>query len=247
MRAARQTSPPPPRQPPRPPGDLGPRFLPSLSPSALPGPFLRQPAQLSRADIDPEPTPSARAAARALIAAEPPPASELPPPAARDDRPCLLTPALAAEVARVSAGEPAQPLSVSRYKAQEPPSPAASSARELRPVLENAYVSAAYLASRAQNLALLDRHGANAWLISNHQLENHLRRVERDLADTKRRIDEVNAQRAKRQQDVSAELLTLDDTWRRGVGRVLKTEVAVEELKAQIRDELRRRSAPQAL
>jgi pre-mRNA-splicing factor SPF27 len=35
---------------------------------------------------------------------------------------------------------------------------------------------------------------------------------------------------------------TLEETWRKGVGRVLETEVAVEELKEQIRNEMRNRS-----
>ncbi|KAM4066082.1 hypothetical protein HRG_000235 [Hirsutella rhossiliensis] len=196
--------------------------------------------------IDPELSPAALAAAHALISAEQSQASPLPP-HPQTDRPSLLTPALAAELSRVTSGEPAKPLCLSRYEAQEPPSPGSSSTTSLRPVLENAYISAAYLTSRAQNLILLDRHGANTWLLSNYHLENDLRRVERELADTRRSIDEVNAQRAKRQEAVRAELLMLDETWRRGVGRVLETEVAVEELKAQIREELKRKSAHEAL
>ncbi|KJZ78238.1 hypothetical protein HIM_02276 [Hirsutella minnesotensis 3608] len=189
--------------------------------------------------IDPEPSPEALAAARALVAAEeaasPPPRDALP--SASEP---FLSPAMAGEVSRVAAGESMQPLPLHRYEAQEPPSPESSSAAELRPVLENAYVSAAYLSTRSQNLALLDRHGRNAWLLSNYHLENDLRRLEAELADTKRQIDVVNATRAKAQQDVRAEMILLEDTWKHGVGRVLETEVAVEELKAQIREELKK-------
>lgn len=113
-------------------------------------------------------------------------------------------------------------------------------------MLAGAYVSAAYLASRNQNLALLDAHGARAWLLSNYHLEESLKRVERDLADVRREMDEVNNRRARRQEDVKAEMLMLEDTWRKGVGRVLETEVAVEGLKAQIREELKHRSAQEA-
>lgn len=116
---------------------------------------------------------------------------------------------------------------------------------DLRPVLSNAYVSAAYLAARNQNLALLDRHGANAWLVSNYHLEQSLRAVERDLAGVKRDIDLVNAARQRRQEDVRAEMLMLEESWRKGVGKVLETEVAVEELKAQVREELKNQSAQQ--
>ncbi|POR34617.1 Pre-mRNA-splicing factor SPF27, partial [Tolypocladium paradoxum] len=113
----------------------------------------------------------------------------------------------------------------------------------LRPVLAAACVSAAYLDARARNLALLDAHGAPAWLLANYHLEHALRRVERELADVRRLVDDVNARRARRQADVRAEMLMLDDAWRKGVGRVLETELAVEQLKAQIREELKNRTA----
>ncbi|KAJ6443337.1 BCAS2 family protein [Purpureocillium lavendulum] len=217
-------------------------------------------------DIDPEPSPEALAAARALISAEQT-ASE--PPSLPPLREPSFSSALTTELARVASSTPLQPLSLSRYEAQElPPAPASAPAAstrrsrrgsasstaaaraassyindELRPVLSNAYVSAAYLAARNQNLALLDRHGANAWLLSNYHLEESLRAVERDLADVKRDMDLVNAARQRRQEDVRAEMLMLEESWRKGVGRVLETEVAVEELKAQVREELKNRSA----
>lgn len=56
-------------------------------------------------------------------------------------------------------------------------------------------------------------------------------------------MDEVNIKRARRQELVKAELHALEDTWKKGVGRVLETEVAVHEIQAQIRDELRNRSS----
>lgn len=85
-------------------------------------------------------------------------------------------------------------------------------------------------------------HGRNAWLLSNYHLEDQLRSLERDLADTKRDIDLVNAARASRQTDVKAEMQGLEQNWRAGVGRVLETEIAVQELKEQIRQELRNKA-----
>ena len=203
----------------------------------------RQTAKLTLLDIDPEPSPAALAAARALISAE---QSTSSPPTLPSERQPSFSPALTTELDRVAAQTPLVPLPTSRYEAQELPPPSSSSSAALRPVLANAYVSAAYLASRNQNLSLLDAHGARAWLLSNYHLEESLKRTERELADVKREMDEVNHGRAQRQEAVKAEMLMLDDTWRKGVGRVLETEVAVEELKAQIRDELKNRSAQEA-
>ncbi|KAL7909757.1 Pre-mRNA-splicing factor SPF27 [Trichoderma velutinum] len=207
--------------------------------------------------IDPEPSSEALSAARALIAAEqstfspPPPSSSTPPEPS-------FSPAIAAELARVASSTPSQPLDLSRYEAQELPPPptkkstrskkssskASSSAAEAsRQPLSNAFISSSYLSSRAQNLSLLDSHGRNAWLLSNYHLEAELRSLERDLAATKRDMDLLNAARASRQNEVKGEMQGLEQNWREGVGRVLETEIAVQELREQIRQELRSRAA----
>ncbi|KAL6908904.1 Pre-mRNA-splicing factor SPF27 [Trichoderma evansii] len=188
--------------------------------------------------IDTEPTPQALSAAHALISAEqqtfsPPSPTETP-------KESTFSPAIAAELERIASKTPSQILDLSRYEAQEvPPKSSSSDVEALRAPLSNAFVSSSYLSSRAQNLKLLDSHGRNAWLLSNYHLEGQLRSLERDLADTKRDIDLVNAARASRQNDVKGEMQGLEQNWRAGVGRVLETEIAVQELKEQIRQELR--------
>lgn len=148
---------------------------------------------------------------------------------------------MATELDRVASDTPLTTLTLSRYEAQETPAHGAPASRLLE-VLSNAYVSDAYLAVRRANLELLDRGGRNAWLLGNYQLEDELRQLERELAETKREIDVVNLERQRRQEDVKGEMEMLEQTWRTGVGRVLETEVAVEELREQIREEMRRRA-----
>ncbi|KFA64073.1 hypothetical protein S40285_06725 [Stachybotrys chlorohalonatus IBT 40285] len=192
--------------------------------------------------IDPEPSPEALAAARALVSAEATTSSPSIPPS---HQPPSFSPAIQAELDRVASSTPLQPLDLSRYEAQEPAAPGAP-LDSLRTVLAKSYVSHAYLQARGENLDLLDRWGKNAWLLANYQLEGELRALEKDLADAKKHIDIVNYDRKRRQDDVAAEMLALEENWRKGVGRVLETELAVEELKAQIREELRHRSATNA-
>ncbi|KAL7784675.1 Pre-mRNA-splicing factor SPF27 [Trichoderma afarasin] len=206
--------------------------------------------------IDPEPSSEALSAARALIAAEqstfspPPPSSSTPPQEPN------FSPTIAAELARIASSAPSKPLDLSRYEAQELPPPltkkstrskkssaAASAVEASRQPLSNAFISSSYLSSRAQNLSLLDSHGRNAWLLSNYHLEAELRSLERDLAATKRDMDLLNAARASRQNEVKGEMQGLEQNWREGVGRVLETEIAVQELREQIRQELRSRAA----
>ncbi|KAL6833187.1 breast carcinoma amplified sequence 2 [Trichoderma sp. SZMC 28015] len=205
--------------------------------------------------IDPEPSSEALSAARALIAAEQSTFSP-PPPSSSSPQEPNFSPAIAAELARIASSAPSKPLDLSRYEAQELPPPptkkstrskkssaAASAVEASRQPLSNAFISSSYLSSRAQNLSLLDSHGRNAWLLSNYHLEAELRSIERDLAATKRDMDLLNAARASRQNEVKGEMQGLEQNWREGVGRVLETEIAVQELREQIRQELRSRAA----
>ncbi|AEO62426.1 uncharacterized protein THITE_2106561 [Thermothielavioides terrestris NRRL 8126] len=220
--------------------------------------------------IDADPTPAERAAAEALIAEEralvpdDPHHALLPPPPTTTR---FLTPLLAAELSRLSTAAaeqattdtdtttPRKPLpklsalDLTRYEAPTPPSPTAlaalprsEAAQQLQAALARAYTSHSYVASRRAHLALLDSYGKNAWLVGNEALEGEVRAVERELAETRRAIDEVTAQRREMQDGAGAELRGLEEAWRRGVGRVLETEAAAERVRREVL-ELRRRAA----
>lgn len=81
---------------------------------------------------------------------------------------------------------------------------------------------------------MLEEHGRNAWLIGNSQLEDILRDLEKELADTKEAAEEVNRQRKLAQEARQGELVSLEETWKRGVGAVLDVELASEGLRMQI-------------
>lgn len=104
----------------------------------------------------------------------------------------------------------------------------------LQSLLEKAYTDHAYVASRRQHLALLDSYGKNAWLVGNWHLEGELKAIEKELAEAKREIDLVTLQRKQAQDEAGPEILGLEETWKRGVGRVLETEAAVEGLRRQV-------------
>jgi pre-mRNA-splicing factor SPF27 len=106
--------------------------------------------------------------------------------------------------------------------------------------LKRAYTSSEYVESRITQLGLLERFGKNSWLVGNSQLEDILKGIEAELADVRRQADEVDTLRRQQQESIAGELTTLEDTWKKGVGRVLETEVAAEGLKQQI---LERRKA----
>lgn len=91
-----------------------------------------------------------------------------------------------------------------------------------------------YLGGRRQNLALLDSYGRNAWLVGNWHLEAELRALEAEVAAARREVDLVTVQRQRLQGGAAAEVQGLDEAWRRGVARVLETEVAAEGLRREV-------------
>ncbi|EFQ29129.1 breast carcinoma amplified sequence 2 [Colletotrichum graminicola] len=191
--------------------------------------------------IDDEPTPEEREASLALIMAEL--ATSPPPPTSTYKEPSF-SPLIELELERVASKQPLKAINLERYQAQEPftdsGKPSTAEDRErLADALRKAYISYTYLDTRAQNLRLLDKWGKNAWLIGNWDLENKLKALERDLAETKRLIDVLTVARRRQQEEVAAEMKGLEETWKKGVGRILETEIAIEQLRREILEEMR--------
>lgn len=204
------------------------------------------PTDSPKTDVDKDPTPAERTAAEHLIAAELASIQQ------NDDNnttnqshPSLppyvespftaKSPLLQQEQARLAAKQPLAAIDLTRYEVDEDDLAAAGTdPAELEAALSRAYTAQAYLTARHAHLGLLDRYGKNAWLVGNWQAEAELAGLERDLAAVKRDIELVNHGRRQMQTEVGEELRGLDATWRRGVGRVLETEVALERLRHEI-------------
>ncbi|GKT50366.1 pre-mRNA-splicing factor SPF27 [Colletotrichum spaethianum] len=191
--------------------------------------------------IDDEPTAAEREAAESLIRAEL--ATSSPTPASTYTK-LSFSPLIELELERVASKQPLKAIDLERYQTQEPfpdsEKPSTAEDRErLADSLQKAYIAYTYLDTRAQNLNLLDKWGKNAWLIGNWGLENELKSLERDLAETKRLIDVLTVARRRQQEEVAAEMKGLEETWKKGVGRTLETEIAVEQLRREILEEMR--------
>lgn len=191
--------------------------------------------------IDDEPSASERASALSLIATElgsqPTESHPSLPPLPRQHFSELVE----AELLRIENKKPLKAIDLARYEAIEPPTTSPDSDEKSpetlakwREALQRAYTSQSYLVGRQTNLALLEKYGKNAWLIGNAQLEDILRGLERGLSERKVEIDEVVIERKNAQEAVGGEVRGLEETWKRGVGRVLETEVAAEGLRREI-------------
>ncbi|KAI1773442.1 Pre-mRNA-splicing factor SPF27 [Hypoxylon cercidicola] len=187
--------------------------------------------------VDPEPTAAERAAAESLIAQEQGLSTPDPQPVAV--APANFSPLITGELERIGAKQPLDAIDLARYEADAASSSPSSSSlpsdpSALRAALSRAYAAATYLSGRRAHLQLLDAYGKNAWLVGNWQLEAELRGLERELEEARREVDLVNIRRRRAQDDAAGEIRGLDGAWRRGVGKVLETEVATEELRQRV-------------
>lgn len=190
--------------------------------------------------IDTEPTALERSAAQSLIDAEI--LSDTTTHPSLPQLPALnLSPLIEAEHLRIQNKQPLAAIDRKRYEALEPPTTSPNSderhpetLQKWRAALAQVYTSHSYLTSRQNNLALLEEFGKNAWLIGNSQLEDVLRGLERDLAERKTEIDMLAVERRGAQEAVGGEMKGLEEAWRKGVGRVLETEVAGEGVRREI-------------
>ncbi|CAG8134632.1 unnamed protein product [Penicillium olsonii] len=199
--------------------------------------------------IDAAPTASAHARAQQLINAELPQdhASTLHPWIPEAPQP-KFSPFITQELERKATGAPLMGIDLTRYEAPEAPtrSNGAPDLEEWRKTLQKAYASSLHLSKRHENLALLEENGKNAWLIGNSQLEEILGELEKELAETKEAAAEVNKQRKIAQEASQGELVSLEETWKRGVGAILDVEVASEGLRMQILEHRRQMAQQQA-
>jgi pre-mRNA-splicing factor SPF27 len=197
--------------------------------------------------IDNEPTAAERAAAQSLIDAELPSTDTTTThPSLPTLPPSTFTPLFEKELLRIAADTPLNAIDLSRYEAQEPPptSPGSDTRhpetlQRWREALSKAYTAHAYLRARQDNLQLLEQFGKNSWLVGNAQAEDVLRDLERELARRRTEIDGVVVERKGAQEAVQGEVRGLEEAWRRGVGRVLETEVAAEGLRREVLDRRR--------
>lgn len=138
------------------------------------------------------------------------------------------------EIDRKEAGQPMDGgIDLTRYEAADQPE-SESSVYVWRKSLKEAYTSSSYLSGRLINLSLLEEFGKNAWLISNSQLEDLLRDLEKELADQKAVTESVNKARKAIQEESRGELVNLEDTWKSGIGRIIEIQVATDGLRREI-------------
>lgn len=184
--------------------------------------------------IDLPPSAQAITSADALIQAELATEDQsLPHPAIPEQHLHSFSDLVETEHARLAAGQPKEGgIGLSRYEALD--APAKGDLEAWKSTLQKAYASSEYLRGREINLSLLETYGKNAWLIGNSQLEEILKSLEQEVEASKVEFEAVEQARKAAQDNVLGEMRSLEDTWRKGVGRMIETQAAAEDLKQQI-------------
>ncbi|KAI7511173.1 hypothetical protein KC347_g3653 [Hortaea werneckii] len=186
--------------------------------------------------IDAKPSDAALSAANALVQSEMDPehANTLHP-SVPNMREAHFSDLVEQEYARIGSGQAKEPgtgIDLSRYEALD--APARGDLPAWKTTLQQAYTSAEYLRGREVNLGLLETYGKNAWLISNAWLEDELKALEREVEAAKLELEAVEQGRRATQSNVAGELQGLEETWRKGVGRMVEAQAAAERVKEEI-------------
>lgn len=146
---------------------------------------------------------------------------------------------IATELNRIASGQQRQG-GIDRSRYEEPDEPSTDDdAAAWRSSLRNAYISSAYLEGRHINLALLEELGKNAWLVGNSQLDSILKDLDKELAELKEAVDSVNRDRKLAQEGSKGEFLALEETWRKGIGRVIEVQLATDQLRNEMHQQNR--------
>ena len=73
--------------------------------------------------------------------------------------------------------------------------------------------------------------------MGNSQLEELLRGYEKELVSVKGEVEIVNRERMEGQLRRKGEVDGLEEAWKVGIGRVVEVEVAIEELRREMREQ----------
>ena len=137
------------------------------------------------------------------------------------------------EHARLAAGQSKEDgVDLSRYEALDAPENGDLAA--WKTTLQQAYASTEYLHGREINLGLLETYGKNAWLIGNSQLEDILNLLEKEVEALRLEQEALEQARKAAQENVAGEMQSLEEGWRKGVGRMIEAQAAAEGLRREI-------------
>ncbi|KAJ3324516.1 Pre-mRNA-splicing factor SPF27 [Blyttiomyces sp. JEL0837] len=140
------------------------------------------------------------------------------------------------EIERITAGGKLASIDVERLRL-EPPKPQLAKTNLERAWLhsvQNAEAQLEHQHSRLVNLELMNKFGANAWLLHNFQLEAIIKLMKEELTHQKTYLQNLNKERKTEQLRVGLVLQELESRWGQAIDRSLRVDVACQMLEDEI-------------
>lgn len=132
-----------------------------------------------------------------------------------------------AEFDRLASRQPMDTLSMKRYELPTPPPGKMTDIQAWTECVDNSMAQLEHQRTRIMNLDLMLDYGAESWKQYNEVLQDMLNRVQGQLADVKKSIQEVNWSRKNQQTLVGDRLKQLETNWVGLVSKNYEIEQAV--------------------
>jgi len=137
------------------------------------------------------------------------------------------------EFDRLGNRQPMDTLSMKRYELPTPPAGKMTDIQAWNECVENSMAQLEHQKTRILNLELMLEYGGESWKIYNEVLVELLNKVQTQLADVKKEIQEVNWTRKNQQTQVGEKMKQLESEWVGLVSKNYEIEQALINMEAE--------------
>ncbi|KAL4220943.1 Pre-mRNA-splicing factor SPF27 [Mactra antiquata] len=138
------------------------------------------------------------------------------------------------EFERMQSRLPMEMMNMKRYELPQPPAGKMTDFSAWNECVENSQAQLEHQALRILNLELLQEYGSNAWKCYNEILVKMLEQAQKQLAELKKKIQEINWQRKSEQSEAGGKLKDLENSWVGLVSKNYEIERACVEMEKEL-------------
>jgi len=143
------------------------------------------------------------------------------------------TPMMKKEFDRLQARQPMETLSMKRYELPTPPAGKMTDVAAWNECVDNSLAQLEHQRTRTLNLELMLEYGGESWKVYNEVLVELLNKVQAQLSEVKKDIQEVNWTRKNQQSLVGDKLKNLESDWVGLVSKNYEIEQALINMEAE--------------
>eukprot|EP00088_Acartia_fossae_P040982 TRINITY_DN4277_c0_g1_i5.p1 TRINITY_DN4277_c0_g1~~TRINITY_DN4277_c0_g1_i5.p1 ORF type:complete len:226 (-),score=64.57 TRINITY_DN4277_c0_g1_i5:259-936(-) len=143
------------------------------------------------------------------------------------------TPMMKKEFDRLAARQPMDTLSMKRYELPTPPAGKMTDIQAWNECVDNSMAQLEHQRTRILNLELMLEYGGESWKVYNEVLVDMLNKVQTQLSEVKKDIQEVNWTRKNQQTQVGEKMKQLEGEWVGLVSKNYEIEQALLNMEAE--------------